>query len=111
MTIKIKWTKKANKRPARPPTSVFTKNKSRKTTLCLECNKHIKKTTWRFHILSQKHLQNTLKIHKTFLEKLSELHGKLSMERVNIRKLCVEIHDLIEGEYYENGVETITPIQ
>lgn len=78
------------------------------TTYCEDCNKHIKTPTWRTHILSKKHLQNTMKERKTFFEEYLELHKKLSIEGNDIRKIFMGIRDLIEGEYCDEDENEIS---
>jgi len=93
--------KAANKR--------FHDKQKSQTTYCEDCNKHIKTPTYRTHILTKKHLQNTMKQRKTFFEEYLELHEKLTVEGQDVRKIFMEIRDLIDGEYCDEDGNEIIP--
>lgn len=78
-------------------------------TYCEDCNKQVSTPSWRKHIVSKKHLQNTYKERKPFFEEMIDLWNQCGVEGANIRKLCIEMHDLIEGEYFDENRQEIIP--
>jgi hypothetical protein len=76
-------------------------------TFCNDCNKQVATPSWRKHIVSNKHLQNCFKERKTFFEEFQDLYNLLSVEGSDIRRIFCDMHDLIEGEYYDEQRQEI----
>lgn len=101
--------KKAKEESRKAANKRFHDKQKSQTTYCEDCNKHIKTPTYRTHILTKKHLQNTLKERKTFFEEYLALHEKLTIEGQDVRKIFMDIKDLIEGEYCDEDGNEILP--
>lgn len=93
--------KAANKR--------FHEKQKSQYTYCVECNKQIKNSTLRSHNVTKKHLQNLCKERKPFFEEMIDLWNQCGVEGADIRKLCIQMHDLIEGEYFDENHQEIIP--